>query len=151
MKEKVVELLILIMSEMHDSKRLTEIDLDELKERGYTQSEISTAFSWLMDHTENERSGVFRESPAPGSRRLFHDAEKYVFSTEAQGYLIQARELGLLDDRDLETVIERAMMAGYEKLSVGEVRDIVASVLFSRDGGEGGARRSMLDSGDSIH
>jgi uncharacterized protein Smg (DUF494 family) len=151
MKEKVVELLILIMSEMHDNKRLTEIDLDELKERGYTQSEISTAFSWLMDHAENERSGAFRESPTPGSRRLFHEAEKFVFSTEAQGYLIQARELGLLDDRDLEAVIERAMMAGYEKLSVSEVRVIVASVLFSHDGGEGGARRSMLDSGDSVH
>jgi len=151
MKEKVVELLILIMSEMHDNKPLAEIDLDELKERGFTPSEISTAFSWLMDHTEGERTAPFRGSAAPGSRRLFHDAEKFVFSTEAQGYLIQARELGLLDDRDLETVIERAMMAGYEKLTVAEVRDIVASVLFSRDGGEGGARRSLLDSGDSVH
>jgi hypothetical protein len=43
------------------------------------------------------------------------------------------------------------MMAGYEKLAVTDLRDIVASVLFARRGDDGFGGRSMLNSGDTIH
>ena len=151
MKEKVVEILIFIMSEIQDNKRLSEIDLGDLRSKGYTQSEISAAFSWIYDNfhpsLEMQRGvGV----PSSVSRRVLHEAEKLVLSTESQGYLIQLSELGLLDGKDLETVIERAMVAGYEKLSVVEVKEIVASVLFVRDSGDG-PNRYMLNNGDTIH
>ena len=152
MKEKVVEILVFIMSEIQDNKRISEIDLSDLKSKGYTQSEISAAFSWLYDNMQLNQTNATRSGkPVRGSRRILHDAEKFVLSTESQGYLIQLYELGVLDEKDLETVIERAMVAGYEKLSVGELREIIASVLFSKDVGDGGANRSMLDSGDTIH
>jgi uncharacterized protein Smg (DUF494 family) len=148
MKEKVVELLIFIMSEIQDNKRLSDIDLGALRERGYTQSEISAAFSWIYDNVQsvNLRGG----SPGTagnGSRRVLHEIEKMAFSTESQGYLIQLSELGLLDEKDMETVIERVMAGGYEKLSVEEVREIVASVLFTAEK----VNRYMLNSGDTIH
>ena len=50
MKERIVEILIYIMSEMQGNKGITEIDVRDLKEKGYTQSEISAAFSWLYDN-----------------------------------------------------------------------------------------------------
>jgi len=152
MKEKVVELLIYIMSEMQDNKRISDIDLADLRTRGYTQSEISAAFSWIYENSElNQQRPAVRGSAGEASRRVLHDAEKAVLATESQGYLIQLRELGLLDEKDFETVIERAMMAGYEKLSVAELREIVASVLFARGGGDATGNRSMLTSGDTIH
>ena len=49
MKEKVVEILLYLMSEIRDDKRLADIDLNDLQNRGYSQSEISAAFSWLFD------------------------------------------------------------------------------------------------------
>ena len=152
MKEKVVELLIYIMSAMQDNKRISDIDLSDLKTRGYTQSEISAAFSWIYENGELTPSRPAGPGKAdPGSRRVLHDAEKAALSTESQGYLIQLRELGLLDEGDFETVIERAMMAGYEKLSVADLREIVASVLFARGGDDPAGNRSMLNSGDTIH
>jgi uncharacterized protein Smg (DUF494 family) len=78
---------------------------------------------------------------------VLHEIEKMAFSTESQGYLIQLSELGLLDEKDMETVIERVMAGGYEKLSVEEVREIVASVLFTAEK----VNRYMLNSGDTIH
>jgi hypothetical protein len=57
----------------------------------------------------------------------------------------------LLEDRDLETVIERAMVAGYEKLSVSEVRELIASVLFAKEGRIPGSTYSMPNSEESIH
>jgi uncharacterized protein Smg (DUF494 family) len=153
MKEKVVEILVYIMSEIQENKRLQEIDIGELKSKGYTQSEISAAFSWLYDNVQFGEVQFARPSQAArSSRRVFHEAEKQVLSTESQGYLIQLRELGLLDDRDLESVIERAMMAGYEKLSVEEVRDIVTAVLFAKQSGGSSSGHSMLsEGGESIH
>jgi hypothetical protein len=43
------------------------------------------------------------------------------------------------------------MMAGYERLSVTDLREIVASVLFARGGDDASGNRSMLNSGDTIH
>ncbi len=152
MKEKVVEILVFIMSEIQDTKRLNDIDLTNLKERGYTQSEINAAISWLYEHVQGLGArGDSTAAPSRGSRRILHEAEKAAFSTTAQGYMIQLTELGLLDDRDLEAVIERAMVAGYEKLSVSEVRELVASVLFAKEGKISGATNSMLNSEESIH
>jgi uncharacterized protein Smg (DUF494 family) len=152
MKEKVVELLIYIMSEIQDNKRISDIDLADLKTRGYTPSEISAAFSWIYENSELNQQRPAPSAPAgEGSRRILHEAEKSVLGIESQGYLIQLRELGLLDEKDFETVIERAMMAGYEKLSVPELREIVASALFARGGDDASGNRSMLTSGDTIH
>ena len=152
MKEKVVEILIYLMSEMQENKQLNEIDLSDLRTKGYTQSEISAAFSWLYDNVQTSHAGAITSGATAGeSRRVLHDAEKLALSMESQGYLIQLRELGLLDDRDLETVIERAMVTGYEKLSVGEIREIVASVLLSKGRSAAGPDSFLLDANDTIH
>jgi uncharacterized protein Smg (DUF494 family) len=152
MKEKVVELLVYIMSAVQENKRISEIDLTELATQGYTQSEISAAFSWfheIVESNQQRETGV--SPPAAGSRRILHEAERAALSTESQGFLIQLLELGVINDKDCETVIDRVMMAGYEKLAVTDLRDIVASVLFARRGDDGFGGRSMLNSGDTIH
>lgn len=152
MKEKVVEILVFLMSEIQENKRLQEIDLSDLKSRGYTQSEINAAVTWLYEHVQGLASSPEHATlPSRGSRRILHDAEKIAFSTPAQGYLIQVSELGLLDDKDLETVIERALVAGYERLSLAEVREIIASVLFAKEGRVPGSAHSLLNNEDSIH
>ncbi len=151
MKEKVVEILVYLMNEIQENKTIGEIELADLKDRGYTASEIGTAFSWLHEHFQGSDWQLRRIArPKQGSHRVLHEAEKYVMTTEAQGYLINLRELGLLDDNDVEVVIERTMMTGYEKVSVPELQGIVASVLFSKSGRTGG-HRFTLNSGESIH
>ena len=112
-----------LMSEMQENKQLSDIDLGALRTQGYTQSEITDAFAWLYDVFQEGYPSPGRPAEASrGSRRILHEAEKLMFSTESQGYLIQLAELGLLDDRDIEIVIERAMIGGYERLSVAELR-----------------------------
>jgi len=152
MKERVVEILVFLMSELRDDKQLHDIDLAPLRDRGYTTSEISQAFSWLHENLESGPPETISSSRAhKGSRRILHDAERMLFSLEAQGYLIQLTELGLLDEREVETVIERAIGTGYAGLSVQEVREIVALVLSSRERPAGGSGHSMLNNEDTIH
>ena len=151
MKERVVEILVILMSEIEANKRLSDIDFDDLKSKGYTQTEISAAFSWLYENMPVQDGIVVRdEMPDKDSRRILHDAEKMMISTEAQGYLMQLCEVGLLDNRDLENIIERAMMSGLEQLSLDEVREIAAAVLFARPN-KWHESRSMLDNNDTVH
>lgn len=149
MKQKIIEILVQIMSEMQVTHRISDIDLGELKSRGYTQTEITEALSWLYTNLEVNDGMVTMPAPCgTGSRRVFHEVEKSAFSIDSQGYLIQLRELGLLDDRDIEVVIERALQTGYDRLSIEEVKEIVTAMLF----GKGGmSNRSWLNNKESIH
>ena len=151
MKERIVEILIYIMSELRGSTAMGEIDLRDLRNKGYTQSEINAALSWLSDTMQTGENGASKISrPSAGSKRILHETERNVITTEGYGYLIQLRELGLLDDAGLETIIERAMMSGYESVTLNELQELVASVLFAPSpGGRGG--RSMLDSRDTVN
>ena len=152
MKERIVEILIYIMSEMQANKGIADIDLGDLKDKGYTQSEIGAAFSWLYDNMKMSEVGVSYESvPGKGSRRVLHEVEKQMLSTEAQGYIIQLRELGLLDDRDLELVIERVVLSGFEKLTPSELQEIVAAVLLTKVGNSKDTNRSAPYNRDTIH
>ena len=152
MKERIVEILIYIMSEMQSNKGIADIDFGDLKERGYSQSEISAAFTWLYDNIRQNDAGVSNEgTPVAGSRRVLHEAEKQMLSTEAQGYLIQLRELGLLDDHDLELVIERVMVSGFEKLTPAELQELVASVVLVKAGNASDTNKSVPYNRDTIH
>jgi uncharacterized protein Smg (DUF494 family) len=152
MKDRVVEILVFLMSEIQDNKPLQEIDVSQLRDQGYTTSEISAAFSWLYENSYQDRLESIRSGKAgSGSRRIFHDVEKTVLSTNAQGYLIQLNELGLIDDRQTEMILERAMSSGYTGLTLQEVRDIVATVLSSGERSAGTGGHSMLNNEDTIH
>jgi len=150
MNEKVVEILIHIMSAMEGKKAPQEIDLTDLKNRGFSQSEINAAVTWLAEHIQATGGRLGRPVEGRrGSRRVFHEAERAILGTAAQGYLIQLAEIGLLDEKDMEAVIDRAMMLGYERLSVNEVRDVVTAVLSAREGT--GSNASPLTSEDTVH
>ena len=134
MKERIVELLVHIMSEVRMNSTLADIDVGRLKDKGFTATEISEALSWLHSHAQVEDGVINLPGSARTTTRVFHDVEKSAFTIESQGYLIQLRELGLLDDRDLELVIERAMQTGYDRLTIDEVREIVAPLLLGQGG-----------------
>ncbi len=152
MKERIFDILVWLMSEMQ-RKAVGDIDLTDLRDRGYTQSEINAAFSWIEEHIiPFGTSGATRSAhPHAGSRRVFHAAEKLLLSTEGQGYLIQLSELGLLDDKDFEAVIDRVMASGYDTVTVEELRGIVATVLTAKTGGLGGTPPSTVDGEETVH
>jgi uncharacterized protein Smg (DUF494 family) len=133
MHEKIVEILIYVLNEVRKSnKPLGEIDFKALERKGYTQSEISTAISWLYERLKPERDiAEHRLEFRPPSFRVLHPAERFILSQDAYGYLIQLRELHILSDQELELVIERAMLSGYEQITTPEIQSIVSSILFT--------------------
>jgi uncharacterized protein Smg (DUF494 family) len=152
MQERIIEIIVYLVNEMRNNKSLGEIDVKVLEEGGFTQAEISSAFSWLFDKLAVSNQVLPHvDHQVNRSYRILHEVEKMVITPEAQGYLIQLRELGILDDVTLETVIDRAMMSGYSKIGLDETRIIVASLVFEKDDQKRIGNRVISASSDTIN
>ncbi len=150
MQEKILELIIYLVSEIRNEKRTGDIDIATLTKNGYTNAEISSAFSWLYEHTSTGDNLIIGAN-SPHSHRILHEVERLALSNDAQGYLIQLRELGLMTDEDLEAVIERVMMSGMTRIGLAEIRSLAASVLFENDESARFSNRIIWNSNDTIN
>ena len=52
MQEKIVEILLQLITGIKEHKVIEEGEINRLIEKGYTQTEISAAFSWLYDKAQ---------------------------------------------------------------------------------------------------
>ncbi len=151
MQEKVIEIIVFILSQLGESKGIGEIDIGKLSGDGYTDAEINSAFAWIFSKIESGQP-VFRpENPAPGSKRFFHTYEKKILTKDAIGYLIQLRELGILSDTDIETVIDRLISAGYHRAGSDEVKLIVSSIIFESENGSDLRYKLILQNNETVH
>ncbi len=144
MNERVVEILTYIMSEIRKNQNITmKLDLlsENLIQQGYSQSEISSAFTWLLDRLNNDTEELIeRQQPLMSSSvRHLHEIERAMLTVPAQGYLIQLRELGIIDELDLEQILEHSMMLGHGNVAVDDIKTIVAAMLFSSEPGFDGS------------
>jgi uncharacterized protein Smg (DUF494 family) len=152
MQERIVEIIVYIIHQIRNDKRIGEIDLHVLSDRGYTQNEISMAFSWLFEKINfGENLLATRGKSSRHSIRVLHDAERSVISPEAYGYLIQLHELGLLDDLQVELAIDRIMMAGFGRVGIPEMKSVITPLIIDFDDSNSIGSRLMLNSKDTIH
>ncbi len=170
MHERILELIIYLINEIRDEKHTdytaahdgtrpiagvrqyqkSSIDINFLTKSGYTPAEISTAFSWLFDHITLGDDLIVGVNSSH-SHRIFHEVERLAIGSEAQGYLIQLRELGLITNDDVEVVIGRVMMSGLSQAGIAEIKSLVAAILFENDESTRLANRVVLNSTDTIH
>lgn len=139
MNERVVEILVFIMNQIRGNKsKLNKLEVlsQDLLNRGYSQNEISSAFSWLFERIRNDIEEIVKNTGTQSdfTFRVLHDLESMILSPEAYGYLLQLKELDLLDDFDVEQAIERAVMIGTPYVDLEEMKSIVASILSQQSG-----------------
>lgn len=151
MYERVVEIIMFLVNELQSNKQLSEVDVSVLAKNGYTDSEISTAFSWLFERMNVGQTMAEEASAAEGSHRILHEVEKMVIAPEAYGYLLQARQFAVLSNKDVETIIERIMAAGFSRVGIPEMKSFIAGILFDTDSQQGAGGRISWNMNDTIH
>ena len=152
MYEKIIEIIVYVISELRQNKNISEINLNELQIRGYTNSEISTAFSWLVDRVEfSEHLFDSDTSTNKNSFRILHDAERDIFTTQGWGDLIQMNQLGIVTNEHLEMMVERAMMMGVKKIDSQQLKIYVANHVFNAEAHRLPGNRFMLNGNDTIN
>jgi uncharacterized protein Smg (DUF494 family) len=149
MNERIIDIILYLVTQIRQNTPIESIDVKDLAEGGYTEAEIGAAFSWLVDRATFSTSG--RGSEERKCFRVLHETERALFRTDAYGYLLQLFEIGLLDETELETVINRAHIAGLYALDATDVKSLVG-LLFAESGDIGfGGSRLMLNSTDMVH
>ncbi|MCA9731339.1 MAG: DUF494 family protein [Deferribacteres bacterium] len=137
MNERVVEILMFIMSQLRGGKKdFDNLDLlsQDLLNRGYSQNEISSAFSWLFERADHDIEEILRDGDSDISQsfRVLHELEEMIISADAFGYLLQIKQLEILSDFDVELAIEKAMMLGVSRVHIEDMKSIVAAILTTR-------------------
>lgn len=152
MQEKIVEILVYLIGELRNNIPINDIDLSVLSKKGYSTTEISTAFNWLYEKISDGENIITDTAPSsPHSHRVLHDVERAVINAEAYGYMIQLRELGLINDMDIEVLIDRIMMSGYVTIELSEVKTMVAQLMAEGDDSFNTGSRTMLGGKDTIN
>ncbi|MBK8550157.1 MAG: DUF494 family protein [Ignavibacteria bacterium] len=151
MQEKIIEIIVYILSEIRNSKHISEIDLKRLNKDGYTEAEINTAFAWILSKIETGEKLLSDPSFTLKSHRFFHNAEKNILTTEAMGYLIQMKELRIISDTEEEQIIDKVLLAGYQKAGVEEIKLILSTLLFDSEDNSSPLNRLVLLNNETIN
>jgi uncharacterized protein Smg (DUF494 family) len=153
MYERIMQIIVYVMSQLQQGdKPATGVSVDELLRRGYTNAEISTAFSWIADKMELSREPMVPALPgSPLSYRILHEAERENFTPAAWGALVQYHQLGLITTEHIEQIIERAMLTNFHKTDVPELNIILVSLLFQGAEKKNSMQRLMLSANEQIH
>ena len=134
MGNRVLEIVVLLMSHIREQQGQLE-NFDDitsyLKSNGYTENEISSAYSWVLDQLQTDSEIIINETRSQNSFRLITENERKHFTTAALGYLLQLRHLGLLGDGQLELILDRGTYLGPTLINVDQIKIIVESVLFN--------------------
>ncbi|MBS1514415.1 MAG: DUF494 family protein [Bacteroidetes bacterium] len=151
MQEKILEIIVHILSQIKSDKHLNDIDVAALSQEGYTDAEINSAFAWIYSKIEQGENLFIERNKTSKSHRFFHPAEKSIISNNAIGYLIQLKELGLISDLDEELIIDRIFFLGYQKAGIPEIQTVLTTLIFNFDGKSEKLERLILQNNETIH
>jgi len=151
MQDKVIEIIVYILSEIKEIKQLNEINVESLSGRGYSDTEINTAFAWIYSKLDEGELIFKSESEQSRSHRQFNPVENKIFDTDAQGYLLLLRELGLLNDLDIDLVIEKVLLSGYQRINIDELKNFISSIILNMENKSDILNRMILQNNDTIN
>lgn len=133
MGERVLEIVVLLISRIRDHQGQLESFEDissYLKSYGFTDNEISSAYSWVLEQLQSNSQFLTDDAPSRNSFRVHTAQERRQFGTASIGYLMQLRYLGIIGDLQMEQILERGALMGPSPIDLEQLKILVGSVLF---------------------
>jgi uncharacterized protein Smg (DUF494 family) len=134
MSERILEIVIFLMDYMRSEQdRFADSDdfSGTLRNMGYSDNEISSAYFWLMNRFDNAPEEIFADFPMMHHAiRILSQEERMQLDTGAYGLLLKLHNLALIDDEDLETILERVNIFGAEPVSKEQIKMVASSIVF---------------------
>jgi len=123
--------LVVLVAEMSRGADRRHVEFDkELSRRGYSSDEIGHVVFWYTSRPAP------RDAHRGHSFRVLSEFERMSLSAEAYGYLFRLQNLGLVDARQFETILSRAIPMGADKVGIEDVKTIAYAVIFEKDAGD---------------
>jgi uncharacterized protein Smg (DUF494 family) len=111
--------------------------LADLRQRGFSVSEVVDAMEWLSALLGDQRAapGPATE-PEPAGLRVFADGELSRLSPDCRAFLMLLDRQRVLSLQQRELVIERALALDVEEVDVEQLKWVVLLVLSAQPGQE---------------
>jgi len=137
LRNRILEIVVFLMDYLRENGGpVGEVDdlSEQLTEMGYSDIEISSAYSWILEKMDRTPETCYSGFPANhASARVLTAEERGQLSPEAYGFLIKVRYLGLVDGEQLESILDRLALLGSAPVALDQVKLLASSILF-RDG-----------------
>lgn len=134
MGDRVLEIVMHLMDHLRDNHgQLSDMDgvFSDLKGLGYTDNEISSAYSWVMDRFDSSDTSFFSQFPEKHySSRILTNYERHLLTPEAHGFLINLLHHNLIDDEQFESILERSTMFSPKPVTLDQMRLVASAVVF---------------------
>lgn len=141
MQDKILEIVVYLMNQLSDHQgtinNIDEMSAD-LRSMGFTDKEISSAYSWLLKHFEDypESFSIPKNKIDGGSVRILSDAERKIIMPDAYGYLLQLRQLHLLSAEQLELILDRCALFSSDPIDIEEIKFFASAAMFETGSSE---------------
>ena len=139
MKETVLDVLMFLFENYHDTEVLDAENQDNLRDEltsaGFPTDEVNLAFGWL-DGLEEQRR--IPRHASLGAIRVYAPQEMAKLSTECRGFLLYPEQLGILTPDSRELVIERLLTLESD-IDLERVKWVCLLVMINQPGEEEGA------------
>lgn len=146
MDSRILEIVFCLMDYAQDAEDQME-DISEysssLKNLGYTEHEISTAYNWILDHLGSPIENLYSRFPErAGASRILTELERARLTPEAHGFLLKLQNLGVVNGEQFETVLDRLTLSGQSLVTPEQIKLVVSAVMFNQFGA---SDRSFMD------
>ena len=134
MEEKILEIVFYLVEHVrsHNGRMgpFRAISKD-LKSRGFTDSEISSAYSWFLEELQKEGGRIQPLAKSPASVRVLSAQEMQHFTPDAAGLLLQLLRFRLVTPAQFERIVDKSMMLGGEVIDLAVMKIIAARYVFT--------------------
>jgi Smg protein len=104
----------------------------KLSAAGFEDSDISEALHWLAGVTRAPQGGLEKLAVSRHAFRAFAPREAAKLDAQCRGFLLTLEQSGILDVQTRELVIERALAAAGDSLSLEQLKLVVLMVLWNQ-------------------
>ena len=139
MRNRILEIVVFLMDFLQQGAKENfhpdELS-DTLEQMGYSDSEISSAYKWMLERLHGSPEKYFDRYPEkPKSLRLLSSVERQQISPAAFGYVLKLKNLNLITDLNMESILEKASQIGTYPMSESQMKILVSTVVFPELGG----------------
>jgi uncharacterized protein Smg (DUF494 family) len=134
MEERILEIVFYLVQHARDHQgRISPYRLvsRDLKNLGFTDSEISSAYGWFLDEMQKEGGRINPALKASESVRVLSAEEMDNFTVDAVGFLIQLVQLRLLTPIQFERIVDRSFLIGPDRIDLPTAKAIASRYVFS--------------------
>jgi Smg protein len=140
MKPSILDILIYLFEHYMDEESEYGLDHEvigvELREAGFEPLQINKAFEWLEGLALQQSGSKEEKKQASNSIRVYTRHEVNKLDLESRGFLMFLEQVGVLDARSRELVIDRLMALETDDIDLEQVKWVALMVLFNQPGHE---------------